>query len=400
MSSRHFPNWLTAFLSYASHTEAPKIMHTWAGVSAIAGALRRKVWIDQYYYRWTPNFYIIFVAPPGVVSKSTTADVALSLLRDVPGIKFGPDVVTWQSLVTSFANACEQFEYMGDWHPMSAMTLVSSELGNLVNMQDKEMINLLIDLWDGRKSLEKQTKMSGVDIIEAPWINIIGCTTPHWIADNMPAAVVGGGFTSRCVFIYTEKKEKFVAYPADFVPAGIEELRGKLVADLEHISLNLCGEYRLTPTAKAWGEEWYQRLWTADKDSGVINDQGSGYKARKQTHTHKLAMILAAAQRDELIITDEDLMLADTLLTSVEADMAKVFSRIGRSEDSLQAEKLIDYIREKGAAGVAYDEAYRSIHAYFPDARDFEGIISGAVRSGQVKLSQKGTQFWLTALMV
>ena len=135
MTTRNFPNWLSAFLEYASHTEAPKIMHTWAGVSAIAGALRRKVWIDQYYYRWTPNFFVILVAPPGVVSKSTTADVAMSLLRDVPGIKFGPDVVTWQSLVTSFAAACESFEYDGDWHPMSAMTLVSSELGNLINIR-------------------------------------------------------------------------------------------------------------------------------------------------------------------------------------------------------------------------------------------------------------------------
>lgn len=391
---RHFPNWLTAFLDYASNTEAPRIMHTWAGVSAIAGALRKKVWIDQYYYRWSPNFYIVFVAPPGVVSKSTTADVALSLLRDVPGIKFGPDVVTWQSLVTSFAGACESFEYLGDWHPMSAMTLVSSELGNLINMADKEMINLLIDLWDGRKKLEKQTKMSGSDVIEAPWINLIGCTTPHWIADNMPAATVGGGFTSRCIFVYTEKKEKFVAYPADFVPRGVEELRQKLVADLEHISLNLCGEYVLSPAAKVWGEEWYHRLWTAKNDHLSFNDQGSGYKARKQTHTHKLAMVLAAAQRDALVIEQEDLELADTLLTDVERDMAKVFSRIGRTEDSINAEKFIEYIREQGGS-LALEDAYKYVYVYFPDARDFEGIMAGAVRSGQIRLTQKGDKMLL-----
>ena len=389
MRTRNFPNWLSAFLEYASHTEAPKIMHTWAGVSAIAGALRRKVWIDQYYYRWTPNFFVILVAPPGVVSKSTTADVAMSLLRDVPGIKFGPDVVTWQSLVTSFAAACESFEYDGDWHPMSAMTLVSSELGNLVNMADKEMVNLFIDLWDGRKKLEKQTKMSGSDVIEAPWINLIGCTTPHWIADNMPASTVGGGFTSRCIFIYVEAKEKFIAYPADHIPKGIESLRERLVQDLEHISLALCGEYRLTPDAKAWGEEWYQSLWTGGKD------EGTGYKARKQTHTHKLAMVLAAAQRDELVITKEDLMLADVLLTDVEKDMQKVFSRIGRTEESLQAERLIQYVLEQGEGGVAYEKAYRFVHAFFPNVHNFEGILGGAVRSGQLRMGQKGAELWL-----
>jgi hypothetical protein len=83
-------------------------MYFWVGVSAIAGALRRKVWIDQAYFRWHPNMYIILVAPPGIVSKSTTASVAMRLLRRVPGIKFGPDVVTWQALVGAFAEATEK----------------------------------------------------------------------------------------------------------------------------------------------------------------------------------------------------------------------------------------------------------------------------------------------------
>jgi hypothetical protein len=210
----------------------------------------------------------------------------------------------------------------------------------------------------------------------------------------MPAATVGGGFTSRCIFVYTEKKEKFVAYPADFVPRGVEELRQKLVADLEHISLNLCGEYTLSKDAKAWGEEWYRRLWTTKNDHLSFNDQGSGYKARKQTHTHKLAMVLAAAQRDTLVIEQEDLELADTLLTDVERDMAKVFSRIGRTEESINAEKFIEYIREQGGT-LSLEDAYKYVYVYFPDARDFEGIMAGAVRSGQIRLTQRGDKMLL-----
>ena len=60
-------DWLSAFLDYTQFGEAPKHMYFWAGVSAIAGALRRKVWIDQAYFRWYPNFYICLVAPPGIV---------------------------------------------------------------------------------------------------------------------------------------------------------------------------------------------------------------------------------------------------------------------------------------------------------------------------------------------
>lgn len=386
--ARLLDDWLPAFRLYAQHTEAPGYMHFWSGVSAIAGALRRKVWMDQYYFKWTPNFFIIFVAPPGIVAKSTTADLGLDLLRDVPGIKFGPDIVTWQSLVTSFANASESFQYppdSGDWHPMSPLTLVASEMGNLINPQDKEMVNLFINLWDGRKKLEKQTKMSGSDLVEAPWINMIACTTPSWIAENIPQSMIGGGLASRCVWVYGEEKEKFVAYPKYHVPKGISDVRKALVHDLEHISLNLCGEYELSPAARAWGERWYEALWKGARER-YSDDQREGYIARKQTHLHKLAMVLAASARDELVLTMEDLQSAEVMLSELEEDMPKVFSRIGRTDISLQAERFISTIDRKGK--VEYAEAYRLVHAYFADFRDYEGVLNGAIRSGQIKVSQ------------
>ena len=132
--SRNFPDWLGAFCEYASYGEAPRRMYFWTGVSVVAGALRRKVWVDQAYFKWYPNFYIILVAPPGIVSKSTTAGIGMNLLRQVPGIRFGPDVVTWQALVTSFAEAAETYESGGLLHVMSPITIESSEFGNLLKI--------------------------------------------------------------------------------------------------------------------------------------------------------------------------------------------------------------------------------------------------------------------------
>jgi hypothetical protein len=390
--SRRLNDWLKTYVDYASHTEAPKIMHFWAGVWAIAATLRKKVWIDQVAFRWCPNFFIIFVAPPGIVSKSTTAGMAERLIRDIPGIKFGPDVVTWPALVTAFATACEAFEHNGEWHPMSPLNLIASELGNLIDPTDKGMVNLFIDLWDGRKTLDKQTKMSGNDLVEGPWINLLGCTTPHWIADNMPSSTVGGGLTSRCVFVYAEQKERFIAYPKYHFPADTTKIQADLVHDLEWMAMNLCGEYELTPEARKWGEEWYEQHWNVSAKK-IMDDRLDGYMARKQTHMHKLAIVLAASQRDELCITVEDLRLADHMLQSTEADLHKVFSRIGKSEESIQSDRFITYIRKRGEC--PYDEAYRMIHAHFPDFREFEGILSGAIRSGMLKLTQKGDAFFL-----
>ena len=38
------------------------------------------------------------------------------------------------------------FEYKGDIHIMSPLTLESSEFGNLLNPQDKDMVDLLVNL--------------------------------------------------------------------------------------------------------------------------------------------------------------------------------------------------------------------------------------------------------------
>ncbi len=359
-------------------------MHSWAGVGALAGALRRKVWIDMKRFMWYPSFYIIYVAPPGIVAKSTTADIAMDLLKQVPGIRFGPNAITWQALVTAFAAASESFEYppsSGHYVPMSPLTLVASELGSLINLQDRDMVNLMIELWDGKRSYEKITKMSGNDVVEAPWINLQGCTTPHWIADNMPPATIGGGLSSRCVFIFADQKDKYIAYVDEVVNEGDAALREALIHDLEYISMTLCGPYTLTPAARKWGKEWYEWFWksaTERMDDRMIE----GYAARKQTHMHKLAMIISASGRDDLVIDAEELQLAGAMLDTIEQDMPRVFSRIGRTETSLQSEKFIDIVKKQLA--IPYTQAYKYVHQHFPSFKEFEDILNGAVRSGQV----------------
>ncbi len=357
-------------------------MHFWSAVGTVAGCLRRRVWIDMKRFQWYPSFYIVFVGPPGIIAKSTTIDISTDLLRQVPGIKFGPNAITWQALVSAFAAASEAFEFESEWHPMSPLTLVASELGSLLNLQDKDMINLLIELWDGKKTYEKITKMSGNDIIEAPWINLQAGTTPHWIADNMPQAMIGGGLSSRCIFVYGDTKDKYIAYVDEMVGKGDKELRLRLIEDLEQIAM-LCGRFTIDESARIWGRAWYERFWK-DAASRMDDQMLEGYAARKQTHLHKVAMVLSASRGDSLTITQADLELANHMLEDLESDMHRVFSRIGRSEDSMQAERFIDFVKRKGT--IPYDEAYRMIHIYFPDFRDFEGILSGAVNSGQVRL--------------
>jgi hypothetical protein len=386
-------DWLKSFLEYSSFGEAPKRMYFWVGVSAVAGALRRRVWIDQAYFQWYPNLYVILVAPPGIVSKSTTADVGMSLLREVPGIKFGPSVVTWQALVKGFAEACESFQYKDGFVPMSPMTVVSSEFGNLLNPKDKDMVDMLVNLWDG-KPFTKATKMSGTDEVINPWINLVACTTPEWIAGSFPEYMVGGGFTSRCLFVYADQKEKYVAYPALHVPKDLAQRGADLVHDLEHISVNICGEYHIEPDAIEWGTEWYHRHYHNDAKH-LDPVRFGGYIARKQTQSHKVAMVLAASQRDDLVITRNDLETAVSMITDLEPDMGRVFEKIGMKEDAVQLDRLVQMVAKRGE--VPYTEVYRWMQRYFPHKTDLEDVIATAVQAGYFYLDTQRTPPCLVA---
>ena len=350
-SERLLPNWISAYLSFSAHSEAPTQFHFWTAVSVIAGALRRQVWIDQGYFQWTPNFYIIFVAPPGIVQKSTTAGIGAKILHQLPEIQFGPDIVTWQSLVTSLADSKIEVPLFDDglYHPMSCITIVSSEFGNFLDPTDRSMVDLLVSLWDGQKTnFEKATKTQGGDIIVNPWVNIIACTTPGWIAGSFPEYLIGGGFTSRCIWVYSDIKRKLVAYPKYHIPEDFQEQQEILVHDLELIS-QIRGEMTMTPEAIAWGEEWYQRHYELREDITLDQNVWGGYMARKQTHIHKLAIVLSAGTSSDRVITREHLMMADQAVTDLEPNMGKVFALIGKSGDAKNLDRVLGVLQRTRA---------------------------------------------------
>jgi hypothetical protein len=394
--SRIFPDWIEAFEKYTQFGEAPNKMYRWCAVSALAGAIRRKCWLDQVYFKWYCNEYIILVAPPGIVSKSTTVEIAMSLLRRVDGIRFGPDVITWQALVKSFAGAGEKFTLPdGTELDMSPLTIASSEFGNLMAPGDREMVDLLVSLWDGREGVfRKETKGSGNDEVLNPWINMIACTTPAWISGNFPEYMIGGGFMSRCIFVYAEEKRNYVAYPGIAVAGmDIAQMEADLISDLMEIAA-LSGEFGMSQEAVDWGTEWYHRHF-ASKGNGLLEDSRfGGYVARKQTHIHKLAMILSASRSEDLLITRQDLERAENELTQLESDLPKVFDRVGKSQDSIQADRLIELVKASGEIKIT--AAYAAMHSAVPNFDEFDSLMTGLIQAGMLVRRQVGPHLMLS----
>ena len=377
-------DWLEGYLAYTEPTEPPLAFHFWVGVSAIAAALQRRVWLDMEYFQWVPNFYIILVAPPGLVKKSSTIGIASQMLREVSGIHFGAANITWQALVESLRQAQEGFEYQGEVLTQSALHIEASELGTFFNPNDRELVDFLTHIWDGQKGVfEKRTKTQGAEKVVNPCVNIIGATTPSWLEQHLSEHFIQGGMASRCIFVYKRKPRRLIAYPKRGVLPELQKLREALVEDLQHIG-TLVGEIELSRDAMEWGEQWYARHF--ERNQALLDTAIGGYLARKQTHMHKLAMVLSVAQSDDLVITQEHLQRAEQILTSIEPTMFSIYDRVGRTDTGRWLYEIVRIVEEHGR--IKYSELYRYMMKYV-DSSTFMELLTSCVKARMVKIIQQ-----------
>jgi len=384
-NNRETHDWISTFVDHAKTGEAPQYFYFWVGVATIAAALRRRVFLDMGTFKWIPNLYTVLVAPPGIIQKSSTSDLGMRLLKQIPGIYQGPTTLTWQSLYDAFLEAGEEFQISPtEMATQQALYINSSELGITLNMKDIDMINQLIHCWDGYE-LKKRTRMDGETVIPTPCLNMIACTTPSWIAENVPQYLIGGGLTSRMLFVYGEEKAQYIAYPQRHLPKNYKEQQALLLRDLERIS-QLAGAFSLTEEAYEWGEAWYREFHEhqAPKlDKTLIG----GYIARKQTLVHKVAMVLTVSMGNELVITKETLERAAALITELEVHMPKVYNKIGLGADANAAQQVIALLDRYGGE-VEFSILYRYMHRLYPDVEEFEKVITGMIEAKYITIDK------------
>lgn len=391
--TRRLSNWLKGYREYTKASEAPAAFHFWTGVSTIAAVLQRKVWIEENAFQWTPNFYIIFVGPAGIATKSTTIRLGSRLLQEIDSVFFGPNSLTWQRLAEALAEAQANHPYEGEgvnqkYLEMSCITCTVSELGTFLDPGDRKLIDVVTDLWDAQEGRWIHgTITRGSTTIQNPWLNIIGATTPSWLKTNFPESMIGGGLTSRIIFVWGDKKVRLIPYPHLIQPsAEFKKIEEDLVHDLKEMN-EMIGQYHLTAEAIKWGKEWYIKHW-GKKPPHLSSERFEGYMARKQTHLHKLAIVIAASQRNELTITLEDLQTANKGITLIEKDMLRVFDSIGATS---QSQHVITMVKLLMVHGGHMDELELWKNMEKQLTRDeFEKATEAAIRSGYISLARTG----------
>lgn len=219
--------------------------------------------------------------------------------------------------------------------------MVSTELSVFITAS-QFAITCLSDLWDCKEGIYQYgTRGKGEWNLNNPFVSLIGASAQDWLVKSVPADAVGGGFTRRVNFVFSSKKDRKVAWPQK---NGSGSTQG-LVNDLKAMSL-LKGEITFAPNARSIFETYYYSCEANDFD----DEATAVYKTSKWANASKLAMCIAVARDDSLVISKQDFELAIEKTEEVAEDLKIVFRAVGESPLVTATARVLTFIETKGYA--------------------------------------------------
>lgn len=362
--ARILEDWLSTYVAYASKTtEPPMAYHWWVGVSILAGALQRRVYFQAGFDTLYPNLYIILVGPSGTARKGTACSIGLDLLRQMSRIRVVADSLTKQALIQTMVNSLDSYvdPMSGKTIFQSPVTIYSEELAVFLGENDNDFLVTLTNWFDSRDVWKYETKTAGKDHVKGVCVNLLGATAPDWMKTMFPKAAIGGGFTSRVIFVVEEGAEKIVADGRLTIEQ--EQWQEYLINDLEKVCM-LTGEFLMTENAMDRYQAWYVET---RKSSPVISSPYfNGYCARRATLVRKLSMVMSASRGDDHMIKTVDFDRALQLLEAAEVKMPRAFSGLGDARYAEATERILDLL-------VKHGKMRRStiLRTLFPDVDDY-----------------------------
>ncbi len=368
---RKVPDWITAYLAYTYDQESPESFHIWNSLSNIAGALRRQVWFDMGYFKVYPNLYVVLVAPPGRCKKTTSMRLARDILVDVPGLHFTPDSTSREKLILTMSQKYSDGQ--------SAITAHSGEFASFLATSAENMVGFLTDIFDCPGEWKHETKGTGTNLIRAPFFNLLACTTPDDLARKMSINAVGIGLTSRVIFVYEDTPR--IRDPIPTLTADQQALIELLTEDLGTIS-QIRGEYKFdSPETKESYSKWYRDHLINPNPTG--DPRLSGFYERKHIHWLKTAMCMAAAESDELVLTQYHMDRAMMALELVEPNMIHVFAGVGRNPLHADLNEMLGEVLSD-PDGVDRGEVFRRMH-YSCTREEIESLLMIAKEMGYIR---------------
>lgn len=380
---RRLEDWITSYMQFTENSEPPVLYRKWVAISVVAAALQRKCYLKWGTLTFYPNMYVVLVGPSGKCRKGTAMGTGAGLLRDL-GVNMAAEAITREALIQELNNSGETDpDFMTTEINMHAsLTIFSQELTVFLGYNNQALMSDLTDWYDCRDRWTYRTKNMGTDDITGVWVNLIGATTPELIQSALPRDAIGGGLSSRIIFVYEDRKGKVVPFPFEPEFSDSEDPREDLLADLEDIH-SMRGQFKPTDDfiTKKW-TPWYKHQEENPPFRGDPNF--AGYIHRRPNHLLKLSIILSASSRQDKLVTVDIFDRALNILRETEKNMPRTFSGVGASRTSEVMARIMQYIAAERET--TYEDVLSQFRYDVEDARQLETFIETFKKMGFCKV--------------
>ena len=351
--ARRFKDFIQASVDAVKDSPIPKPFAKWTALSAVSGALGRRVWFPMPNYNIGSNLFVILIASPGrnksvslilpfskVFSRLTSPVVATeddhnfnsglddyglrkyplySIQDRITPEKLAVDMTKITRMDMRLGNEENGFEFYD-----SSLTLVTSEFGTFMGRNERYLQMFLTDMWDAKDSYSHKTKTAGEYIIQGPCLNWIACATPTQFVDNLPEDAKSQGLLSRIIPVF---------YEGEKIP---QDLRQKVIS--EHTINDLRND--LSKIALMRGPMEFERdafeIATTAIFAGIqpepTDPHLSEYCQRRVSHFLKVAMSVSASRSSSCKISKDDWTITKEIMFDMEQNMPKALEGFGMAK--------------------------------------------------------------------
>lgn len=404
------------YFSYVRETEPPIIFHRWSIITAVAAMLGRQTWISFGDGRIFPNMYVMLIGESGTRKSAAILKAKKSIARagyrtfaadstsrekflmDLAGEPEFDDIAskTGRSRTLPMESVLESLRLVDpsngehDGIPKEVF-IVADEFNEFAGNGNVDFLTTLGKLWDWDDDIllyEERFKNSKSVKIYQPTINMLGGNTHQGFKLAFPEYMIGQGFFSRQILIYSEPSGIKITFP----PPPPPELKQKLTEKLQKIKDTVKGQMEISQQALVALDIIY-RTWKPIEDTRLRS-----YGGRRDKHLNKLCMIIAAMRCDTKI-NKQDVILANTILTYAEASMSKAMGEFGKNRDSEAAHNIMtalyDAAAELAPRALTTEELWKVVRRDLNKREQMMDVISGLAHAGKLKPHEHEKGKWL-----
>jgi len=381
------------YLAYVGKTECPDIYHRWSAISAIGALLGRNFSLSHGHFTVHPNLYVMLIGEAGA-RKSTAIKIVKKLIKHTGYDTIAADKTTKEKFLLDLSGESDEEQKQADildknlWEsgdaelstrPVAECFIMADEWNEFTSLGNIEFYSMLGNLWDYDGVFKNRIKTGKSVSINNPTISILAGNTATGFALAFPSEIIGQGFFSRLLLIHGTVTGRKITFPKQPSP----EATAALAEYLQHMRSHCQGMVALTPGAESLLDKIYKEF------VGFDDVRFNSYMNRRFTQLMKLC-IICAASRLVRVIGENDVVLANTMLTAAEQGMPKALGEFGKGKHSDVANAIVEAVSNT-TKGLNFKEIWALVVQDLTGQPELSTILSN-LRAAD-KIQQVGSVF-------